>query len=303
MRIAILADIHGNLPALEVVLSDIRAEKIDGIVVAGDTTGGPDPVETFDRLRALNVWVIRGNSEDYFLTFDTGDAPEAWRESDQWATMRWLYHRFDRETLDYVAALPHQRVVALDNAAPIRIVHGSLDDPTQHLVPQGDPPTVRTFQRAGLSITGRRAVSADHALAHTREMVLVCGHSHIAWQWTNDGRFVLNPGSVGGPINGDPRAQYALLTWQTGGWQAEHRALEYDVGRVRAAYEDSGLLAAGGAFARAYLRGIETGRNFPGYFLHHVYGLAAEDGYVGNPVVPEDVWERAVASFDWQNGA
>ena len=91
---------------------------------------------------------------------------------------------------------------------------------------------------------------------------------------------------MGGPINGDPRAQYALLTWQAGRWHVEHRALDYDVGRVRAAYEDSGLLAAGGAFARAYLRGIETGRNFQGYFLRHVYGLAAEDGYVSAPVVP-----------------
>jgi putative phosphoesterase len=303
MRIAVLADIHGNLPALEAVLSDIRAENADGIIVAGDTMGGPDPIETFDQLLALNVWTIRGNSEDYFLTYDRGDAPEAWRVSDQWATMRWLYHRLDRETLDYMAALPHQRVVTLDNTAPIRIAHGSLHSAKQHLVPERDPDTVRAFRRAGLPLSGRSAVSADQALSHTLEPVLVCGHSHIAWQWVNDGRFVLNPGSVGGPINGDPRAQYALLTWQGGRWHAEHRALEYDVGRVRTVYKDSGLLAAGGAFARAYLRGIETGRNYPGYFLHHVYGLAAEEGYVGAPVVPDDVWERAVESFDWQDGA
>ncbi len=81
MRIAVLADIHGNLPALETVLSDIRAENVDGIIVAGDTTGGPDPIETFNQLRALNVCAIRGNSEDYFLTYDNGDAPEAWRVS------------------------------------------------------------------------------------------------------------------------------------------------------------------------------------------------------------------------------
>ena len=303
MRIAVLADIHGNLPALEAVLADVKRENVDGIIVAGDSTGGPDPVETFHQVRALNGWTIRGNSEDYFLTYDRGDAPEAWRVSDQWATMRWLYQRLDRETLDYMAALPHQRVVTLDGTAPIRIVHGSPHSPTQHLVPDGDARTVRACRQARLPLSGRNAVSAAQALAHTEETVLVCGHSHIHWLWVKEGRLVLNPGSVGAPINGDPRAQYALLTWQGGRWHATHRALEYDAGRVRAAYQDSGLLAAGGAFTRAYLRGIETGRNFPGHFLHHVYRLAAEEGVAGAPVVPDAVWERAVTSFDWQDGA
>jgi predicted phosphodiesterase len=303
MRIAVLADIHGNLPALEMVLSDIRAKSVDGIIVAGDTTGGPDPVQAYDLLRALNVWAIRGNSEDYFLTYDSGKAPEAWRASNQWATMRWLYHRLDQETLNYIAALPHQRVVTLDSTASIRIVHGSRHSPTQHLFPDGDSRTARAFRRARLPLTGRNAVSADVALADTEESVLVCGHSHIAWQYARIGQLALNPGSVGAPINGDPRAQFALLTWDGDRWSASHRALEYDIGRVRAEYQDSGLLAAGGAFSRAYLRGIETGRNFPGYFLHHVYGLAVAEGHVGAPVVPDDVWERAVVSFDWQDGA
>ncbi len=204
MRIAVLADIHGNLPALEAVLADVKRENVDGIIVAGDSTGGPDPVETFNQVRALNGWTIRGNSDDYFLTYDRGDAPEAWRVSDQWATMRWLYHRLDRETLDYMAALPHQRVVALDNLVPIRIVHGSPHSPTQHLVPDGDPNTVRAFRSARLPLSGRNAISADQALAHTVETVLVCGHSHIPWSRVNEGRLVLNPGSVGARSTGTP---------------------------------------------------------------------------------------------------
>ena len=104
---------------------------------------------------------------------------------------------------------------------------------------------------------------------------------------------------MSGSLNGDVRAQYALLIWQNGHWRAEHRAVVYDLDRVREAFRESGLLAEGGAFARACLRDIETGRNVAGYFLSHVRGLAAEAGFEGRDVVPDAIWERAVATFDW----
>jgi predicted phosphodiesterase len=119
MQLAVLADIHGNLPALEAVLADMQSFDIDGIIVAGDSIGGPDPVGTFRLLRCHDVRMIRGNSEEYFLIFDQGAAPRAWHTSDQWATMRWLYHRLDRETLDYMASLPEQLVIELDSVAPV----------------------------------------------------------------------------------------------------------------------------------------------------------------------------------------
>ena len=66
-RLAILADIHGNLPALEAVLADARAQGVDGYVIAGDLLlGAPFPVETLDRLRALDAWIIRCNNDVYF---------------------------------------------------------------------------------------------------------------------------------------------------------------------------------------------------------------------------------------------
>jgi putative phosphoesterase len=299
MQLAVLADIHGNLPALGAVLADLQSFDIDGIIVAGDSIGGPDPVGTFRLLRCHDVRMIRGNSEEYFLIFDQGAAPRAWHTSDQWATMRWLYHRLDRETLDYMASLPEQLVLKLDGVAPVRVVHGTLQSAKQHFVPTQNRAVVRAFERACLPLSGPSAIPVDHAASQCSESVLVCGHSHISWQWEGRGRLALNPGSVGAPINGDWRAQYALLTWQDGRWMATLRAVEYDLGRIQSAYETSGLLAAGGAFSRAYLRGIETGRNYPGFFLTHLRGLAAEAGYASSPAVPGEVWDRAVATFDW----
>jgi putative phosphoesterase len=322
MRLAVLADIHGNLPALQAVLADLRQTALNstdlvdtdivgshligtdpvGIIIAGDSTGGLHPEEVIKRLRTLDSWMIRGNSEGYFIAYDTGEVPPAWRVSHQWSTLRWSYHRLGRETLDFIASLPEQRVVHLDGAAPIRVVHGSLNNPHTHLVPDNDATTLEMFKKAGLLPANRQPARLDDTLAQMQEPVLVCGHSHIPWAQEQDGRLVMNPGSVGAPINGDPRAQYAILTWEAGRWHVEHRAVEYDLDQVRSAYLESGLLAAGGAFARALLQNIETGRNVPGYFLSHVYGMAQESGWTGGEVVPDSVWERAVITFDWQTG-
>ena len=81
VRLAVLSDIHGNLPALEAVLADVQRQGVDGILVAGDCTGGPHQQAAIDLLRALDSWMIRGNSENYCLAFDTGTAPESWRTS------------------------------------------------------------------------------------------------------------------------------------------------------------------------------------------------------------------------------
>ena len=126
MRLAILADIHANLPALEAVLADIDKRNVDGIIVAGDhLTGGPCPVETFRLIESLDVWgdawAIRGNTDNRILAYDAGDVPDAWRTSDQWAGLRWLHARLDGDACAWLASLPEQCVVAMPDAPPYRI--------------------------------------------------------------------------------------------------------------------------------------------------------------------------------------
>ena len=70
--VAVLSDIHGNLPALEAVLADAERQGASGVIIAGDFIGGPFPQETVARLRALDGWLIRGNGENYFLTHRAG---------------------------------------------------------------------------------------------------------------------------------------------------------------------------------------------------------------------------------------
>ncbi len=304
VRLAVLADVHGNLPALEAVLADVQRYDVDGIIVAGDMVGsGPQSIEVIRRLRSLGALMIRGNSENYFLDYDSGKAPDGWYTSYQWAVMRWSYHSLSRESLDFIASLPEQCVIALDDAASIRVVHGSLESPSGRLFPDRDPARLHWFMEAGLLTPHWDPAGLDAALAQIVEPVLVCGHTHIPWKQEHNGKLALNPGAVCNPLNGDTRAQYALLIWQGGPWQVEHRAVAYDLDRIHAAFRESGLLAEGGAFARACLLGIETGQNVAGHFVSHVYGMAAEAGFEDCDVVPDDIWDRAVATFDWEQVA
>jgi len=181
----------------------------------------------------------------------------------------------------------------------MRVVHGAPQGVSALLLPE-NPELLGLFDQVGLTDLGYRHVTLDEALGQTAEPVLICGHSHIAWQQARDGRLALNPGSVGQPLNGDVRAQYALLTWQDGWWHAELRAVDYEVGQVRAAYQSSGLLAEGGVFTRASLLTTETARNVSGWLVAYVSRLAAQAGFEDWDSIPVAIWSQAEETFDWE---
>jgi predicted phosphodiesterase len=300
MRLAVLADIHGNLPALEAVLADVEQQCVEGLIVAGDFCDRPQPLEAVRAVQALGACAIRGNRENYLLAYHGLDAPDHWRTSRQWIGVRWLHERLDREALDFIGSLPEQCVYAADGTAPIRVVHASPGSMTQSIVPSHDPDAMALFRQAGLlELRHDSQATMDEVFARFDEPVLICGHAHIPWKQEHDGRLAVNPGSVGIPINGDRRAQYALLSWEGGHWKAKHRAIDYDLDLIRAAYQESGILAVEGAFARAQLRAIETGQNVPGWFVSHCRRYAAEAGIPGSEAIPDAIWDQATATFDW----
>jgi len=282
MRLAVLADIHGNLPALEAVLADLQQFPVHGILVAGDMVAGPNPVEVMQRLQQLNCWMVRGNNENYLLRFDSGDAPECWYTSRQWAFIRWNYEQTDKDTLETIRALPEQRVISLPGKDPIRVVHGSPRDSNEHLYPAYDDSLLKI------------------ALEDTSEPVLVCGHTHIPWQERRDGCLIFNPGAVSFPLNGEKGAQYVILDWQDGKWEVEFRSVDYELDLVQKAFAKSGLLKHGGAFTRCYLLDILHGTDITRKFLNHAYHMAAVAGYPDCEYVPNEVWDGAVETFDWE---
>jgi putative phosphoesterase len=296
VRIAVVADVHGNLPALEAVLEDARVQGAIPLVVAGDSTGGSHSRVVVERLRDLGAIAIRGNNEDYVLSYHRGEAPADWYTASRWAPIRFVCDQFDATGIEYLASLPQQRVIVVEGAASVRVVHGSPRSTRQHLLPDGDRRVAGQFRAAGVEPAS--CMRVRDATAHIEESILVCGHSHIQWAWEVDGRQAVNPGSVGGPINSDWRAQYAMLVWRGVRWRVELRTVEYDRSASWADAHESGFLAVGGAFARACLLNIEQGQNVPGYLVAHSTRLAATMGHTWHDM-PEEVWARAVESFDW----
>jgi len=297
MRIALIADIHGNLPALEAVLDDVRPLEPDLLVVAGDMVNGPQPQAVLDTLLAEDAVMIRGNHENY--TLDLARDPRRSGRSKQWQAMRWSFQQLREGTLDLLRDLPEQRVIAGNGAAPVRVVHGSPASDRETLIPDRDPATADTFRHAGLLAWGSDPKPLSRALMGVAQPVMVCAHSHLQWQQQEDGCLVVNPGSAGMTTDGDPRASYAILDWDSGDgeWRVDHRRVAYNLAGLRRLCETNGYLAEGGAFARACLLASETGQNVALRLIRYMNRRAREMGF--GEEIPDDVWDAMIAEFDW----
>lgn len=185
-RVAVLADVHGNLPALEAVLDELADERVDAVVSAGDVVSGPFPAESLAALRALEVPVlwVRGNADRGCLEADTADV----HPDDAWAAAR-----LDDDALAFLATLAPSVVVAVDGLGPVRVCHGS---------PRSDEEILTT-----LSPDAR----VREALGGVAEIIVVGGHVHRQQDRRAVGRRLVNAGSVGMPYEGRPGAYWALL--------------------------------------------------------------------------------------------
>jgi len=279
MRLAILADVHALLPALEAALAEIETLQVDGIIVAGDMLTGPSPVETLKRLQELGCWMIRGNNENYILRFQSAEAPDWWYTSQQWAFTRWNFQQLDRQSLELIAGLPEQRSIHLPGTDPIRVVHGSPRNISELIYPDRDPALL------------------DLALSQVSEPVVIFGHTHRSWQMRRHGRLALNPGASSGNFTGKVCGGYAILDWENDHWQAELREVDLDIDLIRKSFQDSGLLEAAGAIATYWLRSIETGVDLLPHFIDFAFEMATRAGYTDTPCVPDHILEQADSLF------
>lgn len=227
MRLALISDIHGNLPALEAVLADIAASGVERIVNLGDILSGPLwPAETAERLMALGLPTIRGNHERQLLTLprERMSASDAFAAAAITAAQR-----------DWLAAMP--ATLALE--PEVLCCHGTPASDLAYFLETVTDAGWRGPAEPGLrAATAAEVASRAGAVPHS---LILCGHTHVprALQ-LDDGRLIINPGSVGLQAfddkhprahvieNGTPHARYALLTHHRAGWQVDLRALPYD---------------------------------------------------------------------------
>jgi putative phosphoesterase len=189
VRVAALADVHGNAPALEAVLREVEA---DLVVFCGDLTWGPLPRETLELVRPLNARFVRGNSERELVerTLD-------------WPRARWI--RAQHERLELPRYEEHV-VVEVDGLGRTRFVHGSPRSDEECVTVETPEERVREFMRG------------------VEERVVVTAHTHVRYNRQVAGVRLLNPGSVGLPYEGETGVAF----WAVLGPDVELRRTEYD---------------------------------------------------------------------------
>jgi len=229
-RLAVLSDVHGNLAALEAVVSAIRAEKPDAILVAGDhVLNGPEPAAAVEALRALDAegaYVVSGNTDIAVADFDFGAAfpwyqdgiPDAVRIAAEWA-----HDALSDDQLAWLRRLPAERRLRTDDDTLVLVVHASPGSQTRGFDQALDPNVI--FERA----------------AETDARVICVGHTHVPEVRDLGWKVIVNDGSAGYVFDGDPTASWALVTIDDGDVDVEIRRTPFDLLAVANAISARGL--------------------------------------------------------------
>jgi predicted phosphodiesterase len=251
-RLALISDIHANLPALRAVLADIddRAN-VDAIYHLGDLTGyAPWPNEVVSLLRERAIPGISGNYDstiatDYKHCGCRADTPHD--EELSHISFEWTRSHVTPETKKYLGTLPFR----LD----IRPFGGHVSGPTITLV-HGNQTLNTVYVTEDRSDAFLEKMARD--LGSRPEDVICFGHTHKPWHRVVEGVQFVNTGSVGRPKDGDPRAGYVLLTTEGSGVRIEFVRVAYDVDEAARGIRESELpaefadfLGSGGAAAHA----------------------------------------------------
>lgn len=242
-RLAILADIHGNLPALEAVERDFAALGVERAIVAGDVINwGPFSRETLERVAAAGWTVIRGNHELYLLDYGTPRAPAEWHDHARFPLPPWLHRQLCVEQRELIAGWPETLTLTFPDAPPLRVAHGSPRGPWEGVTPLTTPTTVAAM------------------LSGVAEETLILAHTHRAMD-RRVGRWrILNPGSVGLPLDGRFTASYLLLDGDAGGWRATFRRVPFDYAPLFAAFARQRFIEECGVIGHLVVEEFKTAR-------------------------------------------
>jgi putative phosphoesterase len=213
LRIALIADIHSNLLALEAVLDTLRKKNVQKVLNAGDIIGyGPRPNEVVDLVRRAGLLSIRGNHDHAILVGEYG-----WFNESAAATAKWTAEIIEDSNLEYLNRLKREEVIRIDGKV-IGMFHGSPDDPDEYVLD---------------------ASRGGELLQNSNYDVIFCGHTHSPVQVRIGKRLFINPGSVGQPRDGNPDASFSILDLDT--MESETVRVGYDVSAVQGDMLDKGL--------------------------------------------------------------
>ena len=218
-KILLLGDIHANIVALNIVLEEVGI--VDKILCTGDIVDyNPWPLESIELVKAHNILSVIGNHDrDSVLGTPVGYNPYAE------ISCLWTHRQLTSNACDYLLSLP-QKMEANIDGVKIFICHGSPNDLIDEYI---YPPP----------ITSRETLKGF--LEEAKADLVVMGHTHIPFIESFAEGLVVNPGSVGQPRSGNPKASYMILTIKDGEMKVDHHLVNYNITAVAQKISEVGL--------------------------------------------------------------
>src|SRR5215213_5621753 len=242
-KLAILSDIHGNLPALEAVISDLKHFEVDHVIVPGDVISfGPFSRQTAELVTEKGWPVIRGNNEFFLIDYKTLRAPAEWNDPIQFAPTAWLGRQFDQRLKMNIASWADTLNLRFRDAPPIQVFHGTPDSPWDSIywtMPDEE---------------------IEKILSHVEADYVICGHTHLPMDRQTGRWHIFNPGSVGVPLDGVFSASYLVLEGDENGWTPTFRRVPFDYETIFEEFERSGYNKESGPIGRLVLEVYRTAR-------------------------------------------
>jgi predicted phosphodiesterase len=240
MKIAILADIHGNLTALETVLHDIRISNVDQIIVLGDLiTDFPDETNAvLDLIKLSTNYIINGNREYYVINFE-----EKTQGFNQFKTIMQTYNSISKENYHYISGLPEQLSLKYNDTFSYKCVHGSPFSLFE-IIDENDHKLI------------------EKSLNMANEKILFCGLNHKQWYKKHCGKYIVSPGSVGISLCNKKNAQYCIVEYKRNDILIEQKNISYNFDDFKLKYRNVKY-----TWTELCIRSIENGINYGLNFL------------------------------------
>lgn len=234
MRYFVISDIHANLEALETVLAQSRLIAFDRLLVLGDLVGyGADPNAVVERIRQIAPFaLIRGNHDKVGSGVERADGFNAIARS----AIRWTHDTLSDDNRAWLAALPAGPAV-IDEL--IEICHGTPFDEDAYVFDDLDALRALNSASRRICLFGHTHVQVGYRLFKEELSIVAPVDARSSEVLLGEGQYLINPGSVGQPRDGDPRAAFGVLDTDTG--QLDLHRVDYAIGRAQARILEEGL--------------------------------------------------------------
>lgn len=214
MKVAVISDIHGNLQALESVMADYQMQGCERVLCLGDLAmAGPQPKIILEYIMdKIDNWtIIQGNTDKMIAEFNLKMYDELLPQIPVMANaLLDDVDILDKDKKEFLASLPERKEIVIEGVS-VLMVHGSPRRNNEDILPNMKISDVQEMIKGETS------------------NLILCGHTHIPCGYqTLSAQTVVNVGSVGRPMTGIPKANYAIIEFNNGSFTVEHREVEYD---------------------------------------------------------------------------